>query len=107
MKKLFFLGACLVALASQPVAGQTGGADVVVVRVDESNAKKVRVVVSYGNGKTEVSLIEGAYNVEGSQAIVEGYQRVFQKLYHEGYSLKNSFTGTYNATQSFVFVKGQ
>jgi hypothetical protein len=35
MKKLVFLGACLVVLASQPVKAQTGGADVVVVKVSE------------------------------------------------------------------------
>jgi opacity protein-like surface antigen len=35
MKKLLFLGACLVALASQPVMAQTGAADIVVVKVSE------------------------------------------------------------------------
>ena len=35
MKKLLFLGACLVTLASQPVLAQTGGTDIVVVKVTE------------------------------------------------------------------------
>jgi opacity protein-like surface antigen len=35
MKKLLFLGACLVALASQPAMAQTGGSDMVVVKVTE------------------------------------------------------------------------
>jgi hypothetical protein len=36
MKKLLFLGACLVALTSQPVTAQTGGTDIVVVKVSEA-----------------------------------------------------------------------
>jgi hypothetical protein len=36
MKKLLFLGACLVALASQPVIAQTDGTDIVVVKVTEN-----------------------------------------------------------------------
>jgi hypothetical protein len=35
MKKLLFLGACLVVLASQPAMAQTGGSDIVVVKVTE------------------------------------------------------------------------
>lgn len=35
MKKLLLLGACLVALAPQPGMAQTGGADMVVVKVTE------------------------------------------------------------------------
>lgn len=36
MKKLLFLGACLVALASQSVMAQTGAADIVVVKASEA-----------------------------------------------------------------------
>ncbi|MGI4822688.1 MAG: hypothetical protein ACRYFV_15875 [Janthinobacterium lividum] len=108
MKKLLCLGACLVALASSPVMAQTVLPGVVVVRVNENNAKKVRVVVAYGNGKTEVTIVEASNSVEGGNAVVEGYQQVFQKLYQQGYSLKTSFTdGQYSYEHTFVFEKRQ
>jgi hypothetical protein len=53
MKKLLFLGACLVALASQPVMAQTGGADVVVVQVSFGLGAG-QILISHGGGKTEV-----------------------------------------------------
>ena len=51
MKKLLFLGACLVALASQPVMAQTGNAEVVVVRLEES-LRRVYVSVTRADGKS-------------------------------------------------------
>jgi hypothetical protein len=37
MKKLIFLGACLIALSSKPVMAQTAATDVVVVKVSEGS----------------------------------------------------------------------
>jgi hypothetical protein len=108
MKKLLFLGACLLALALQPVKAQTGGSDVVVVRVDEGSSKKVQFIIAYGNASAELTEIElDAKSYEQrDKSILEAYQRVFQKLYKEGYRLKNTFTsGQYNREHSFFFEK--
>jgi hypothetical protein len=108
MKKLFFLGACLVVLASSPVKAQTGGSDVVVVRVDESGLKKVQVIIAYGNGKTELVEVDVNRNPneERTKAAVEVYQKVLQKLHQEGYRLKaTSTSGQYSREHNFYFEK--
>jgi hypothetical protein len=106
MKKLIFFAACLVALTSQPVLAQTGGPEVVVVRVLDGNPRDLRILVSYGEGKTEVTTVKSTMGKDGQEAINETYQKVLQKLYQAGYTLKSSFSaGPY--APGFVFVKGQ
>jgi hypothetical protein len=59
MKKLLFLGACLVALASQPVMAQTGGStdvDVTVVRVTASYVRTHVTVTRPGARRKSLTL---------------------------------------------------
>jgi hypothetical protein len=105
MKKLLFLGACLLALASQPVMAQTGGADIVVVRINDTGAI-VYMAISHGAGKTESLSFPSGYNEKRILETAERYQQVLTKLYQEGYSLKSTFTVSQGLT-TLVFVKGQ
>jgi hypothetical protein len=102
MKKLLFLGACLVALASQPVMAQTGGPSIVVVRADYAGGLSYRISISRGEGKTEIIEVKDKGN-----ALVEAYQKAITQLYQEGYSLKDSFTASAATGANLVFVKGQ
>ena len=108
MKKLFYLGACLVALASYPVMAQTGGPDVVVVRTTDSN-EKLRIVVTHGEGKSEVLELPRKELKQSPTGQEEALQKVFAKLYHEGYHLSGTGGGGYNflIRNTFIFTKGQ
>jgi hypothetical protein len=92
MKKLIFLGACLVALASQPVRAQTGEPAVVVVRiVEEHPSAYLRIIIARGTGKPEEI---GVKNKQlGGEAGTEASQKVFADLYAQGYKLKSSYGG--------------
>jgi hypothetical protein len=89
MKKLFFLGACLVALTSQPVKAQTGGADITVVRVAENSGRLV--VVRPGGKATEHSLNMGL-GLKGLSESGQTIQTVMEGLYQEGYELKTTYS---------------
>jgi hypothetical protein len=106
MKKLILLAACLLALTAQPVLAQTGGADVVVVRVLEGNPRDVRIIVSYSEKKSETTTVKSTLDKEGQIAINEACQQVIQKLYRDGYTLKNTYSAS-PYTHGFIFVKGQ
>jgi hypothetical protein len=103
MKKLLFLGACLVALASQPVMAQTGS-DVVVVHFTRGGggANRFIATIAYESGKTEEQEVKGDNATE-----VKFAQQVIAKLYKQGYSLRGSFAPGFPSTNMLVFVKGQ
>jgi hypothetical protein len=103
MKKLLFLGACLVALASQPIMAQTGS-DVVVVHFTRAGGGGGHFVatIAYEGGKTEVQDVKGDEAAE-----VKFAQQVIAKLYKQGYSLRGSFAPGFPSTNMLVFVKGQ
>ncbi|MFD1874263.1 hypothetical protein [Hymenobacter bucti] len=104
MKKLLFLGACLVALASQPVMAQTGGADVVVVRIaDGSNASQL--VIVRGPGRNERIDLSSSINNKSLTSTGEAIQQATAKLYQEGYILKSTFSGQGGFVSTLVFVK--
>jgi hypothetical protein len=88
MKKLLFLGACLVALASQPVMAQTAGPSIVVVQVFAAGFAKYQVVIDRGGDKPE--LVEFKADPQVKQAGV--YQHIFEKLAQEGYVIKSTFS---------------
>jgi hypothetical protein len=101
MKKLLFLGACLVALASQPVLAQTGEAGVVIMRVFEG-PNQTRVVLAYEGNKTEVIKFETGFSDAAN------YQQVVSRLQKEGYSLKGlTSASSPGYATTWVFVKGQ
>jgi basic membrane lipoprotein Med (substrate-binding protein (PBP1-ABC) superfamily) len=108
MKKLIFLAACLVALTSQPVLAQTGGADVVVVKVFEnSSTASLRIAISHGEGKTEVTELKGGGYGKYIGSSAEVCQRIVRQLYQEGYTLKTTFGGDQGSMSTLIFIKGQ
>jgi hypothetical protein len=104
MKKLFFLGACLMALASQPAMAQTGGADVVVVRLADGTSASQLIIVR-GPGKNEQIDLLTSTNTKGLISSGEAIQQAIAKLYQEGYSLKSSISGYQGSVSTLVFVK--
>ena len=103
MKKLLFWGACLVALASQPVMAQTGGSNVIVVRVRDSGVG-IELVINRGKGQSELIKFSSGVSDKHLQEAAEGYQLALAKLYQEGYSLKSTFTAA-EGLSTLVFVK--
>jgi hypothetical protein len=102
MKKLLFLGACLVAFASQPVLAQTGGPEVVVVRFGYVGASKLRAYIARGADKVEEQENPGKNRMPDEAAFC---QQLITKLYQEGYTLKGSFSTGNIPPASMVFVK--
>jgi hypothetical protein len=110
MKKLLFLGACLVALASSPVMAQTGGADVVTVRVVEE-VRHSRLWINWPGREPE--LIEFEWNdKEGKGANAgKGYEAAVNKLYLQGYHLQGVIPGLalsgpgFYTQSTLVFIK--
>jgi hypothetical protein len=105
MKKLFFLGACLMALGSSPVMAQTPEGDVVVVRVLDGIAGKSKLVVVRAEGKSETTELDSGLNEKSMTATGEVFRRVIAQLYREGYSLKSTFTGSQGFVSTLIFVK--
>jgi hypothetical protein len=105
MKKLLFLGACLVALASQPVKAQAAGPQVVVVRVNDGGGLGSHLVIIRGEGKREELDFATGISTKALGASGEVMQQVFTKLYQEGYTLKSTFGGGQGFTSTLVFVK--
>jgi hypothetical protein len=101
MKKLFFIGACLMALTSQPVMAQTGGPEVVVVQVS-FGVGAGQILISRGEGKTEAVAVKKDKNQAFES---EAYQQVIAKLYQEGYTIKSTFSDGVRNQSTLVFVK--
>jgi basic membrane lipoprotein Med (substrate-binding protein (PBP1-ABC) superfamily) len=108
MKKLIFLAACLVVLTSQTVLAQTGGADLVVVKVfEDSGNASLRIAISHGEGKTEVTELKGGGYGKYIGPSAEACQRVVRQLYQEGYTLKTTFSGDHGSMSTLIFIKEQ
>jgi hypothetical protein len=103
MKKLLFLGTCLVALASSPVMAQTGGADVIVVRVYDGNGGKL--VIARAGGKTEEILFNSNYTSKALAESTSQFQQVVASLYQQGYALKSTFSAGSGGVASLIFIK--
>jgi hypothetical protein len=108
MKKLLFLAACLWLLAA-PLRAAAGPPAVAVVRIYES-VIKVTAIITRAEGKSEqVEFAKGPFDkrlIESS----EGYYKLFQSLYQEGYSLQSTFTTPRSEDNSYttlLFVKAQ
>jgi hypothetical protein len=89
MKKLLFSGACLVALASSPVRAQTGGADLVVVHVQESS-RSLYFSIARGQQQSEEIEVKLGKEVKASSS----YYTVLSKFYTQGYVLQAVIPGT-------------
>jgi len=90
MKKLFFLGACLVALASSPAVAQTGSPDLVLVRFSYTGTSNLRIIVTRAEGKSEVSVTKSSGTEKGEVAASEAMHNVLRQLYQEGYALTST-----------------
>jgi len=107
MKKLLFLGACLLAFASQPVMAQTTGPDVVIVRVEERYSGNLMLFVERAGQETETIVFEETKKAN----MGKGYYPVLNKLYQQGYQLQGVIpgaaltTGAAVTTSTLVFVK--
>lgn len=103
MRKLLFLSACLLALAARPVMAQTASPEIVVVRVYEYPTK-VHLVLTRGEGKSEVVEFDSGASDKRLSTSGEGYYKVVNKLYQEGYALHSTFSGAQGYT-TLLFVK--
>jgi hypothetical protein len=111
MKKLLFLGACLVALASQPVMAQTGGADIVIVKVTDYNTGLEFDIARTGSkpehreysAKQVKEKGEGRYN----SGTAEYTRSLLMELSQQGYTLTNTYSPGFAAPQTLVFTKRQ
>jgi hypothetical protein len=105
MKKLLFLGACLLALTSQPVIAQTVRPPVVVVQLYFSGISTHHIAITRGEGQTEDIEFKDQGTKEHGTA--EAYQRALARLYQEGYTLKSTFSLGTLSTVTLVFEKRQ
>ncbi|RZJ93158.1 MAG: hypothetical protein EOO60_05645 [Hymenobacter sp.] len=87
MKKLLLFGACLVALASQPVKAQVAEPAVITVQVYTGGVSGGYLLICRGEGKTE----EIPFKSTKRYGSIEAYQRALAKLCQEGYTLKGTF----------------
>jgi hypothetical protein len=104
MKKLLFLGACLVTFASQPVVAQTGGPHVIVVQLYFTGIG-TQHIITRGEGKTQDIQLKNTSPEEHKAA--EAYQRVMEGLFAEGYTLKSTFSLGTTANVTLLFEKRQ
>ena len=103
MKKLFLLGACLLALSVNPVKAQTANPDIVVVRVmDVPN--RLHFVIVRGEGKVEEMEFAGS-NSAKKPSTGEAYFKVYSMLMKEGYALQNTTTSASGYYSTLLFVK--
>ncbi|TDN37221.1 hypothetical protein E4631_24970 [Hymenobacter sp. UV11] len=87
---------------------QTGTPDMVVVRTTDSYPNTLRIVVTHGEGKTEVLELTAKDLKQSPNGQEEALQKVFAKLYQEGYQLRGTGGGGYNylIRNTFIFTKG-
>jgi hypothetical protein len=103
MKKLLFLGVCLVALASQPALAQTGEPPVIVVQLYYTGLFTAHITITRGDNKTED--IEFKETSTRDYTTAQAYQRVLVRLYQEGYALKSTFKSGENQPVTLIFDK--
>lgn len=110
MKKLLFLGACLVALASQPVRAQSGAStevDVTVVRVT-AGYPRTFVTITRPGGKEERVEFDNYERNEKRPQVGVGFQQLVTDLYRQGYQLQSTFdttTGTTGSASILLFIR--
>ena len=109
MKRLFFLGACLVALASSPVLAQTNGPQVAVVRITEYPGT-VYISLTKEEGRSEQWKFESGSTGKRLDDSGQGYYKLLADLYRQGYRLQSTVSANVSPDVSrttMVLVKGQ
>jgi hypothetical protein len=99
MKKLLLLCACLLALATLPSA-VAAPPDIVVVRIYEG--MHTTIIITRGEGKSEKIEVENGITDKKLLQANEGYYKVFERLYQEGYTVQSTFTTVYDANRGFT-----
>jgi hypothetical protein len=107
MKKLFFIGACLLALGSTPAMAQTGGPEVVVVQLYYVGTSHLHIGITRASGQTEDIEVKASFNDVRDHAAAVAYQQAFAKLVREGYTLKSTIAQTGGALATLIFEKRQ
>jgi opacity protein-like surface antigen len=112
MKKLFFLGACLVALASQPVIAQTAAADIVVVKVSEGSGYLNFDIARPGSKPEHREFSLKQLKEKGESYYISGqaeYTRILLvELTQQGYTLTTTYNtnlGAVAGPTTLVFTK--
>lgn len=106
MKKLFLLCACLLVLAT-PLRAAVAPPEIVVVRVYEAT-DKVMLIITRGEGKSEKVEFDRGNSDKNLVQSSEGYYRVFQQLYQQGYTLQSTFStprDPYSGYTTLLFAK--
>ncbi len=107
MKKLVLFCACLLALAA-PLRAAVAPPQIAVVRIYEGS--RTTIIITRGEGKSEKVEIDNGVTDKKLTQGSEGYYKLFERLYGEGYTLQNSFITTFSTNISFttlLFVKAQ
>jgi hypothetical protein len=110
MKKLFFIGACLVALGSTPVMAQTGKQEVIMVRVRESNGDTHLSIERVGQAPEEVTF-EWSDRTGKNMSAAKGYLSALDKLFQQGFQIQAVIPGYALTTpggiafSTLVFIK--
>lgn len=91
MKKLLYIGACLMALASLPAAAQTGTTDVVVVKVTEAYDYLLLDIARAGAKPERRTFKRRDLLLDGAPAEIT--RLLIAQLYVEGYTLTSTYGG--------------
>lgn len=113
MKKLIFLGACLLVLASQPVQAQTGEPDMVVVKVTDGYYQPTIFDIARP-GKPPEHRVLNKKDLEalgGNSATLAGSaeatRRLLVELAQQGYSLSTTYSAGSSGITTLIFTKRQ
>ena len=87
MKKLFFVVGCLLVLGSSPVFAQQEP-DIVIVRIYDLRYSSGQIVITRGEGKSEIVPLENGVSDKKVIKASETYHRVIKQLYQEGYVMQ-------------------
>jgi hypothetical protein len=101
MKKLLLLCACLWALVL-PLRAIATPPDIIVVRIYEGS--KTTIIITRDEGKSEKVEVENGFTDKKLTQASEGYYKVFERLYQEGYTVQSTFTTVYDASSGFTTV---
>jgi hypothetical protein len=104
MKKHLFLGVCLAAVASQPVRAQTGGVEVVIVRVAEYSGHTHLTVERAGQEPEEMEFEWDSRIGKKWGRASKGYLDALSKLYQQGYQVQATIPGAQFANGGTVYT---
>lgn len=99
MKKLILFCACLLALAA-PARAAVAPPEIIVVRIYEGS--HTTIIITRGEGKSEKIEIENGISDKRLIQANEGYYKVLERLYEEGYTVQSTFSTVYDTNRTFT-----